>query len=487
MRKYLLIPIMAVMVAIVFSSVFSSTGVKTETKPEKNPGYIIIAWNDLGMHCSNKYFINLAILPPYNNQHAQLIRVGDSINLPQVLAATYHATYEIPGNTYSVGKTDFWTYANALFGVTLADNIGLTGVGLSGVMNKTGNYFHVEGIPNTPYTDSDLVNEHPYQLTLIRAYDTANMLLASTQSVIPVSNELSCISSGCHTSEAEILDFHEDVPGFDPLITPVLCARCHKDNALGMPGTPGTPVFSEAIHGFHAEKTSDCYKCHPGPATQCFRDIMKQKGMVCQDCHGTVANIANTIQNGREAWLQEPDCGTNYCHGPNHASEPGKLFRNSKGHSNIFCSGCHGSPHAILPTLEANDNVQNISLQGFAGTLKQCVVCHGVNPTGPGPHGIYASVINYEPSLLPVTALMDVFPNPVTGDATINFVLSQESKVTLEIFNRKGQQIRLLLKQHMQAGTYHVSLNTDHLSAGVYFYKLTAGAESFTKKMVLVK
>lgn len=89
--------------------------------------YILIGWNDLGMHCSNKDFSKLVILPPYNNIHAQAIRVGDASNLPAVVTTDFNVTYEIPGNTYSVGKTNFWDYVFQIFGVNLDPNIGLTG------------------------------------------------------------------------------------------------------------------------------------------------------------------------------------------------------------------------------------------------------------------------------------------------------------------------------------------------------------------------
>jgi len=35
--------------------------------------YVLLGWNDLGMHCANKDFSRIAILPPYNNIYAQLI------------------------------------------------------------------------------------------------------------------------------------------------------------------------------------------------------------------------------------------------------------------------------------------------------------------------------------------------------------------------------------------------------------------------------
>lgn len=353
-----------------------------------NQPYIVVAWNDLGMHCANQDFQNMCVLPPYNNIKAQVIKRGSASMLPQVMTTGFNITYEIPGNTYSVGKTNFWSYEFQLFGVNLPDNIGLTGAGLTGQMEISENYFKKEGIPITPYTDANLLTEDPFQLALINLYDNNNTLLAYTQPVVPVSNEINCVSMGCHTSENSIIMEHPLEGGFDPNNRPILCASCHSSNALGTPGTPGLASFSEIIHEKHKELAPDCYKCHPGPNTQCHRDVMHIAGMVCQDCHGTVAEVAESIKNGREPWLQEPSCGSVSCHGSNYAEEPGLLFRQSRGHGGLFCSVCHGSPHAIVPTVTDRDNVQNITLQGFEGTLKRCELCHGVVPAGPGPHGI---------------------------------------------------------------------------------------------------
>lgn len=354
--------------------------------------HIIIGWNDLGMHCSNKDFSKLVVLPPYNNVRAQVIRVGDATHLPVVETTGFHVTYEIPGNTYSVGKTNFWDWEDQLFGVNLPPNVGLTGNGLTGTMGSTQNYFFVTGVPITPFVDANLVTEDPFQLGLLKLYDGSDQLMATASPVVPVSNEINCVGSGCHSSEQGILNQHDQVGGFNPNNTPILCASCHSSNALGAPGHPGVPSLSEAIHKQHGDRTNDCYKCHPGPNTQCLRDVMStQHGMVCQDCHGSVTHVGETISSGREPWLEEPSCGSASCHGANYAEEPGKLFRESRGHGGLFCSACHGEPHAIVTSRIDRDNVQNIALQGYAGTLNKCEVCHGVAPSGPGPHGIMVS------------------------------------------------------------------------------------------------
>lgn len=354
--------------------------------------YVLIGWNDLGMHCSNLDFSTFVVLPPFNNIHAQVIRVGDSLAPPAIVTAGLYVTFEIPGNTYSVGKTNFWDYENVLFGVNLAPNIGLTGVGLTGVMAPLENYFFVSGVPITPYTDADLVHEDPFQLGLLSLYNQADGLLATASPVVPVSNEINCVSSGCHLSAEALLNQHDAEGGFDPGNQPILCASCHASNALGTVGQPGVPSLSEAIHKKHGELTDDCYKCHPGPNTQCLRDVMStQHGMVCQNCHGSVTEVGESISSGRIPWLQEPSCGAVECHGPNYGEEPGRLFRQSRGHGGLFCSACHGEPHAIVPSRVDRDNVQNVTLQGYVGTLSRCEVCHGMTPAGAGPHGLYAS------------------------------------------------------------------------------------------------
>jgi hypothetical protein len=457
--------------------------------------YIVVAWNDLGMHCANKDFSNMCILPPYNNQSAHVIQVGDQATMPVVMIPSTSGitvSYSIPGNTWSgstsiVDKTNFWVYAFQLFGANLQPNIGLTGLGLTGTMADSNNFYHAQGIPLTPYLDNNLTNPDPYQLTLIEARNSGNELIASTQSVIPVSNEINCVSSGCHSSEMNILNEHESVPGFNIANKPIFCANCHSDNALGMPGQAGVPPFSQVIHQKHGGETNNCYKCHPGPNTQCFRDIMKTKGLTCQTCHGSVSNVGNTIENGRQPWLQEPQCGASACHGANYAEEPGKLFRNSKGHGGLICSTCHGSPHAILPSENARDNVQNIALQGYAGTLKKCEVCHGYIPAAPGPHG-------YNPvGIMPVSSeipdkneILQNYPNPCNYMTNIPYHISTAGLVTMEIYNIYGEKITTLVHDNLQPGEYKAEFYASKLSPGTYFCSLNVnGSRDYTKISVI--
>jgi len=416
--------------------------------PEPSPqasSYVVLGWNNLGMHCYNPDFSNLAILPPYNTLVAQVIKVGDP---PQVVTSGVIVEYAFPDNTYSAGvqgspdKTNFWKYVNVLFGVSPPPNIGLTGKGLSGAMDVSpgGDYFIAEGIPLTEVRDQDTttMTRYPFQKALITVKDAANpnTILAQLTVVAPVSTELMCIN--CHDDtmdattryfpnvqptgkvETNILTLHDylnkdnyaaylsnrpDLLAKTPLMShqPVLCADCHGSNALGMPTVGNIKNLSNAMHGHHnptnapdiTPDTAGCYNCHPGPQTQCLRDVMSQQyGLNCTNCHGTITTVA---QNPNP-WLNEPKCSDAGCHASGYSPNL-PLYRQSKGHGGVFCEGCHDSTHAIATSRESNDTIKFMQLQGQDGTLRKCTVCHATTPAGRFEHALIQGFDFYLPIL----------------------------------------------------------------------------------------
>jgi hypothetical protein len=407
--RYGLYAVLVCFVALIgIKKVFSETGntqpsAAIDSSPEAvtSNNYVIIGWNDLGMHCISPRFSELSMLPPYNNLYVQVIKRGDP---PTIVTTGIFLEYSIINNTTVVGKTDFWQYVEKLFGVALPTGVGLTGNKLKGYMKLHDTHFEVSGMPVLPYNDAMTWN--PYQIALIKLKDkTTSALLATTRVVIPVSDEMHC--DKCHaaggvaakgintgTVEGNILTLHDNTHGTKLMASrPVLCAGCHSDNALGTPGKPGIPSMSLAIHGKHAILATlpDCYDCHPGKNTKCVRSAISAMGPVnrqpgCNRCHGGLKQVANSIKLGREPWLQEPGCSSAKCHDQSF-STGNNLYRNSTGHGGIYCSACHNSPHAWWPSLKAADNLQPINLQGEAGPIEICTVCHKTSPGGTGVHG----------------------------------------------------------------------------------------------------
>ena len=351
-----------------------------------NPGiYAVFAWNDLGMHCLNPTYDELVILPPYNTVNVQVLKRG---NPPTIVTTGISVEYSIVGNTTSANKRaygGFWTNFTAIFGKPAPPvNIGLTGTALSGVMKLSSDHFTAEGMPVVPVNDAGVWD--PFQVIEIKVKDGNGNTVATTQATVPTSDEINCAK--CHTEGTtsvfmNILQKHDAATGTNLVNQkPVLCAGCHGSPALGTTGPGSSGVYlSTAIHGFHSSKDASCYDCHPGTTTKCSRSLAHMGSTNdgnCITCHGDMNNVASTIKSGaRIPWVNEPKCIT--CHtGVENVDTNTSLYRNSKGHGNVYCTACHGSPHAMFPSREAKDNYQPNQYQGSKiKSIGSCGICHG--------------------------------------------------------------------------------------------------------------
>jgi hypothetical protein len=221
---------------------------------------------------------------------------------------------------------------------------------------------------------------------------------------------------------------------------PILCAKCHRSNALPGTGFASLPPLTTVVHERHAEvmdpdlnlilddinHRAACYRCHPGSTTRCLRGGMGDsiaadgsRAIQCQSCHGTMSAVASS---SREGWLNEPNCQS--CHTGTATSNNGKiryttcfetngqtrvavnqtfattpgapaaglsLYRFSRGHGGLQCAACHNSTHAEYPSGHSSDNLRAINHQGHVGVISECTACHATMPNtqNKGPHGMH--------------------------------------------------------------------------------------------------
>jgi hypothetical protein len=92
-----------------------------------------------------------------------------------------------------------------------------------------------------------------------------------------------------------------------------------------------------------------------------------------------------------------------------------------------------------------------------------------------------------EVALPTVTEIYQNYPNPFNASTTINYQLPIDSDVKLELYNLRGQKVATLADETQQAGYRAAVWDASEVSSGVYFYKLTAGDFTETKRMMLVK
>ncbi|MEZ5293149.1 MAG: Ig-like domain-containing protein [Vicinamibacterales bacterium] len=402
--------------------------------------WVVIGWNNLGMHCLDADFSLFSLLPPFNSIQAQVIDPAGHLVTGSSVRVVYRAAADPTGsiNRTSVGKTNFWQYAPALFGLVFPGDRGLTGAAMPGTTNADQplpfdpafDWYGIEGIPITPYDDTGSKNTYP--LMEMRVLSAGGQTLASTVNTLPVSDEMDC--STCHASGSDvaarpssgwafdpdpqrdyrlnILLLHDDRQQGDTTyqaalaarglskglyrsavedVKPAMCATCHLSNALPGSGYPGIGALTASIHTMHAGVTdpgtgmtlddsnnrSACYRCHPGSVTRCLRGTM-----------------GNTVAADGSMAIQCQNC-----HGPmravGNASRVGWLDEPT-------CQQCHtgtavqnggairftsallpdGSPRPVVNPIFATEPdapASGLSLYRFSaghGGL-QCAACHG--------------------------------------------------------------------------------------------------------------
>jgi len=81
------------------------------------------------------------------------------------------------------------------------------------------------------------------------------------------------------------------------------------------------------------------------------------------------------------------------------------------------------------------------------------------------------------------------YPNPFNPTTTINFSVAKTSLVTIKVYDILGNEVRTLVNEEKPAGDYCIRFEAirNHLSSGVYFYRMQAASFFETKKLILMK
>jgi hypothetical protein len=122
-------------------------------------------------------------------------------------------------------------------------------------------------------------------------------------------------------------------------------------------------------------------------------------------------------------------------------------------------------------------------------------------PIGNGTFTFSVDGINYETLEYTHTTDNDIvapiisvsnYPNPFNPFTQINFYLSQDENITLNIYSIRGQKIRDLFSGNITAGNHTLTWDgldeqNNPVSSGIYMYRLTTNANSVIKKMTLIK
>ena len=165
--------------------------------------------------------------------------------------------------------------------------------------------------------------------------------------------------------------------------------------------------------------------------------------------------------------------------------------------------GTGGYPFSLLedsPCIDAGNpdpiyyDPEDPGIHGYALYPAMGTVINDMGAYG-GPNAIGWPVVGLDDDVIvqtPEVFLYQNFPNPFNPTTTINYSLKENSKVSLNIYNIKGQKVKQLISSQLSVGQHSVVWNgTDQtnkpVSSGIYFYKLKTENYEKVKRMILLK
>jgi hypothetical protein len=83
--------------------------------------------------------------------------------------------------------------------------------------------------------------------------------------------------------------------------------------------------------------------------------------------------------------------------------------------------------------------------------------------------------------------LVGIYPNPFNPTTTIEFDLPVTTEVSFQVYDVQGRLVRELLNENVTAGSHKVEFNGEGYPSGLYFARMQTGAQTMTRKMLLIK
>lgn len=101
---------------------------------------------------------------------------------------------------------------------------------------------------------------------------------------------------------------------------------------------------------------------------------------------------------------------------------------------------------------------------------------------------VITGVDNYQNKSIPESFdLYQNYPNPFNPSTNIKYSIPKSSLISIKVYDIIGNEIKTLVNEEKQIGTYELTWNAANLPSGVYFYRIQAGSFVETKKMILLK
>ena len=137
-------------------------------------------------------------------------------------------------------------------------------------------------------------------------------------------------------------------------------------------------------------------------------------------------------------------------------------------------------------------NARSYMVTGLTNGQEYVFHLRAVNEHGGGlPEEVTVTLlsrVHTESEELPAeVALLGNYPNPFNPETTIRYALPQTSPVQFVVYDMLGHEVAVLIDGVQPQGRHTVRFKAGGLPTGTYVYRLTAGAETLTRTMTLVR
>lgn len=143
---------------------------------------------------------------------------------------------------------------------------------------------------------------------------------------------------------------------------------------------------------------------------------------------------------------------------------------------------------AYIPTSAAQWRTETVNLSTYVGRASLLVRFEGTSGSG---NNCYVDNVSISYSSTGIGSIeanqiaFDVYPNPATTRASVDFTLSNSEEVTLEVYNKIGSLVYTRAEGNLLPGEYTFEIPTSDLAKGIYMVNIKTAQGSSMKKLVV--
>jgi hypothetical protein len=164
----------------------------------------------------------------------------------------------------------------------------------------------------------------------------------------------------------------------------------------------------------------------------------------------------------------------------------------------MYCSASNTTPSTFLAPTQISQNPPGWSLINYKPSIIEYLNVSGdlapiwVGITGSSKklyiNRLFATKIRNNETEVPAKYFLGQnYPNPFNPTTKINFAIPKSGLVMIKVYDIAGREMAEIVNQVLTSGSYTVDFDGAILSSGAYFYKITSGNFTETKKMLLIR